>query len=281
MNSNGRNSRLLNSILPTKTNTPTTVFTNTGMKPSMMNTMGSYFSYVTLGYIFILAILITASVLMYYYRVEIKAGWDTSVDLIKSYFEKTPPPPPPPPPPVPASVPAPTPQKENHESDVNILEKVLPAGGQEVFNISSNKYTYYDADPLCASLGAELATYDQVKEAWSKGADWCNYGWVKGQMAVYPTSADTFKKTQSGPEDGRSSCGQIGVNGGYFDNPELKYGVTCYGKKPPQTSNSSADVTKNTPTSPDAIAYQQKVKEFKANSDNIGILPFNGKSWSS
>jgi len=246
----------------------------------MMNTVNSYLTYVTLGYAFLLAILITAGVLIYYYRDQVKAGWDTSMQLVKSYFEKTPAPAPPPSP-SPPPPPSPEQQTQSPQSEINILEKVLPGGGGEVFNISSNKYTYYDADPLCASLGAELATYDQVKEAWSKGADWCNYGWVKGQMAVYPTSADTYKKVQSGPEEGRNSCGQIGVNGGYFDNPELKYGVTCYGKKPPQTSQSSADVTKNTPISPDALAYQQKVNEFKANSDSIGILPFNGKSWSS
>ena len=35
-----------------------------------------------------------------------------------------------------------------------------------------------------AAFDAELASYDQVKDAWQKGADWCNYGWVKGQAAA-------------------------------------------------------------------------------------------------
>jgi hypothetical protein len=43
----------------------------------------------------------------------------------------------------------------------NLVEKVLPTGANEVFNVSQNKFTYYDAEPLCKSLGAELATYDQ------------------------------------------------------------------------------------------------------------------------
>jgi hypothetical protein len=73
----------------------------------------------------------------------------------------------------------------------NIFDKVVPIGNPEVFNVSKNEFTYYDAEPLCRALGAELATYDQVKEAWSKGADWCNYGWVKGQAAVYPIQEDT------------------------------------------------------------------------------------------
>jgi archaellum component FlaG (FlaF/FlaG flagellin family) len=59
------------------------------------------------------------------------------------------------------------------------LNNMLP-GKKEVFNIADNKYTYSDAEPLCKAFGAELATYDQVKEAWNNGADWCNYGWVKG-----------------------------------------------------------------------------------------------------
>jgi hypothetical protein len=95
------------------------------------------------------------------------------------------------------------------------MNKIMP--GTEVFNISSNRYTYNDAEPLCKALGAELATYDQVKDAWTKGADWCNYGWVKGQMAVYPTSEETYQKTQGGSEEGRQACGRPGINGGYFD----------------------------------------------------------------
>ena len=75
-----------------------------------------------------------------------------------------------------------------------ILNKLLPMGSKEVFNVSTNDYTYYDSEPLCLALGAELATYDQVKEAWNKGGDWCNYGWTKGQLAIYPTQKETWDK---------------------------------------------------------------------------------------
>ena len=57
----------------------------------------------------------------------------------------------------------------------SVVEKMLPPA-KEVFTVSKNDYSYYDAAPLCKALGAELATYDQVKHAWQKGADWCNYG---------------------------------------------------------------------------------------------------------
>jgi hypothetical protein len=37
-----------------------------------------------------------------------------------------------------------------------LVEKVLPsAGGSEVFNVSKNTFSYYDAEPLCKALGAE------------------------------------------------------------------------------------------------------------------------------
>ena len=262
MNAYGRNSRLLNSLV--KSNVQTSTVTGS-------------FHYVV--YIALSLVLVTCGLLLYFYREQVMDGWNSGVELLKTYYENPAAPGPAPAPSAPSPSPSPGPSPGPSPSHTqSIVEKVLPAGS-EVFSVSSNKFTYYDAEPLCSALGAELATYDQVKEAWSKGADWCNYGWVKGQMAVYPTSADTYKKMQSGPEDGRNSCGQVGVNGGYFDNPEMKYGVTCYGKKPPQTSRSTADVTKNTPTSPDALAYEQKVNQFKAQADSFGILPFNNKEW--
>ena len=38
-------------------------------------------------------------------------------------------------------------------------------GKKEVFNVSRNIYTFHDAAAVCSAAGAELATYDQVKEA--------------------------------------------------------------------------------------------------------------------
>ena len=84
------------------------------------------------------------------------------------------------------------------ESDVESALGVGSAGTQ-VFNVARNLYTFEEAEPLCKAFGAELATYDQVKSAYEKGADWCNYGWVKGQLAVYPTQQSTYDKLQQGP----------------------------------------------------------------------------------
>ena len=179
-----------------------------------------------------------------------------------------------------------TPADTTHENDMaskSIVEKVLPFGTNEVFNVSTNDYSYYDAEPLCKALGAELATYDQVKTAWENGADWCNYGWSKGQVAVYPTQKSTWEKVQSGPEDERDACGQPGVNGGYFDNPEMRFGVNCYGNKPDQSSNDERVLMMNgsIPKTADALKIDKKVKEYKAMADKVGVLPFNNDKWES
>jgi hypothetical protein len=167
------------------------------------------------------------------------------------------------------------------EATKPLVEKVLPTtGGAEVFNVSKNTFTYYDAEPLCKALGAELATYDQVKQAWDKGADWCNYGWVKGQTAVYPTQKDTWEKLQAGPEDQRTTCGVPGLNGGFFDNPELRFGVNCFGPKPSQSDHDAIAMAKGAPMSPEALEVNKKVAKFRTEAASLGIMPFNTSKWS-
>ena len=156
------------------------------------------------------------------------------------------------------------------------INKILPQK-KEVFTIAENRYTYNDAAPLCKSMGAELATYEQVKSAFKKGADWCNYGWIKGQNAVYPTQQETWEKLQSEPEDSRHMCGNVGLNGGYFDNPELRFGVTCYGDKPQQSEHDEQIMASKQlqPKTPSVIEFDRKVANFKANKNEIGLLPFS------
>lgn len=169
------------------------------------------------------------------------------------------------------------PQDKEH----SLVEKILP-GRKEVFNISKNVFTYSDAEPLCRALGAELASYEQVKQAYAQGADWCNYGWVKGQMAVYPTQEGTWKKLQDGPEEQRNACGQVGLNGGYFDNPDLRFGVTCFGQKPDQSNHDANAVAagQGAPLTPDGLEFDKKVAKFRGEANSISILPWNGQQWS-
>jgi hypothetical protein len=158
------------------------------------------------------------------------------------------------------------------ESDVEAA--LGSAGGKQVFNVSRNLYTFAEAEPLCRAFGAELATYDQVKEAYERGADWCNYGWVKGQLSVYPTQKDTYEKLQHGPEDQRMSCGLPGVNGGYFPNAEQRFGVNCYGPRPVETAlDERMQATTDT-------AYDREVSRFRSEIDSIAVGPWNPKRWS-
>jgi hypothetical protein len=234
------------------------------------------------GIVIFLALVGTFIALMVVYRSELEMAWANAKDVMSGYL--TTPPAQPTDTQVTAAATATAtaaPPPAHSDSSSSIVEKVLPSGGKEVFSVSSNKFTYYDAEPLCKALGAELATYEQVKDAWKGGADWCNYGWVKGQMAVYPTSDDTYEKLQGGPEDQRMACGRPGVNGGYFDNPEMRFGVTCYGKKPPQSAHDKELVSKGAPVSADALAFDKKVSQFKTEADTIGVLPFNTGKWGS
>ncbi len=158
--------------------------------------------------------------------------------------------------------------------------RVGGSGPAEVFNISRNIYTFNDAAAVCAAAGAELATYDQVKDAYEKGADWCNYGWVKGQMAVYPTQKETWKKLQKGAAEFRNVCGLPGINGGYFDNPELRFGVNCYGAKPPQ--NASDELLESQvalPKSAEELEFEKQVQRFRDQMDAASILPFTKGRW--
>jgi len=153
------------------------------------------------------------------------------------------------------------------------------SNGSQVFNIASNKYKYSDAEPLCKAFGAELATYDQVKEAWNKGADWCNYGWVKGQAAVYPTQQASYDKLQAGPEGQRGACGVPGINGGYFDNPELRFGVNCYGAKPTENDvDQRARMSQKNYTNA-TLEYDHKVSDYKAHMNEIPVNPFASGVW--
>jgi hypothetical protein len=159
------------------------------------------------------------------------------------------------------------------ESDV---ETALGGGNKQVFNVNRNVYRFSDAEPLCRAFGAELATYDQVKDAYKAGADWCNYGWVKGQLAVYPTQKETYDKLQAGPENERMSCGLPGLNGGHFPNEDQRFGVNCYGPRPVETALDQ----KIQEADHSDIAFDREVNRFKAERDTIAVTPWSSKQWS-
>ena len=160
------------------------------------------------------------------------------------------------------------------ESDV---EKALGSGGsKQVFNVARNVYKFEDAEPLCRAFGAELATYDQVKHAYKSGADWCNYGWSKGQLALFPTQKETYEKLQNGSESQRMSCGLPGVNGGFFPNADQRFGVNCYGERPAQ----SALDQRMQETGQTDIEFDKEVSKFRSQLDSIPVNPWSHGKWS-
>jgi len=155
---------------------------------------------------------------------------------------------------------------------------------KEVFNVSNNLYTYDEAQAVCNSFGAQLATYDQIETAYNNGAEWCAYGWSEDQMAYFPTQKSTWSELQKNPKQ-KNNCGRPGVNGGYIANPYIKFGVNCYGKKPEPTA---ADLTrldaKQNQVFPKSDAdkeLDQKVEKWKENSDKfLQVSSYNTKKWS-
>jgi len=170
------------------------------------------------------------------------------------------------------------PQQEEEESSG--LPKRHEA--HEVFNVSNNLYGYHDARAVCKAFGAELATYDQVKDTHQRGGEWCNYGWSEGQLALYPTQHSTWEKLQTAGESHRNDCGKPGINGGYFENPNLRFGVNCYGKKPEPRAG-ERDLTKDT-VIPDYltqedIVYKNKIDLYTREKQDITLLPFDAHQW--
>ena len=152
---------------------------------------------------------------------------------------------------------------------------------KQVFNIPGNYYTYDDAKAICDAYGARLASYNEMEEAYNKGAEWCVYGWSDNQMALYPTQKETWQKLQK-IKGHEKDCGRPGVNGGYIDNPKTKYGVNCYGHKPPMTAE-AAKLMQQTPIYPknmNDIRHQEKVDYWRNKISDILVAPFNHDAWS-
>lgn len=230
----------------------------------------------------LLGVLVVILVAMAIFWKQIREGARYAYEQIRQLFGATPKPEPPvnqePPPEPVTEKPEQVPNAD--ADDKKFIEKVLP-GRKEVFNVSKNVFTYYDAEPLCKALGAELATHDQVKQAFEQGADWCNYGWTKGQLALFPTQEATWRQLQEGPESDRMACGRPGLNGGYFDNADLRFGVNCYGAKPDQTNHDATSLTsgEGAPLSPEGLEFERKVAKFRTDANTLAILPWSKQQW--
>lgn len=153
--------------------------------------------------------------------------------------------------------------------------------GEEVYHIPGNHYTYDDSKALCAAYGGELADIRQLQDSYEKGGEWCSYGWSKDQMALFPTQYEHWKRLQS-IEGHENDCGRPGVNGGYIDNPNVRFGVNCYGHRPKITAL-EAEIMEDTPDYPITRAdqkFNKRVEYWKKKLEDILVSPFNPKHWS-
>lgn len=148
----------------------------------------------------------------------------------------------------------------DNEGEKEKKNKIKDSRKKEVYNIRPNIFTYEEAKAICKAQDppATLASLKQIESAYKKGADWCNYGWSKDQLALYPTQKDSDK-----------NCGKPGVNGGYFSRKESRFGVNCYG-------------VKRSPNEEDLLDLEEEEEnEYDVDiNDKYKINPFNKEKWS-
>ena len=152
---------------------------------------------------------------------------------------------------------------------------------KQVFHIPANKYTYDDAKAVCKAYDAELATYDQVANAYNNNAEWCSYGWSKDQLVLYPTQEKTYNKLQK-IKGHENDCGRPGINGGFISNSNARFGVNCYGHKPEITPEEQQMMINRSPyplTKEDKL-LEKRVECYRKKLKNIIVSPFNNNQWS-
>jgi len=169
----------------------------------------------------------------------------------------------------------------NTESDKQSKTKNDPScnqshsdDGKEVFHIASNEFTYDQARDICEKYNARLANYDEIENAYRNGANWCSYGWSKDQLALFPTQKSLFNELKQIPGH-ENDCGRPGINGGYFKDKKLKFGVNCYGMKPKARSK-DIDYTHALNHTP--LLSENEITEKNVKNKYI-IAPFNKDKW--
>ena len=152
---------------------------------------------------------------------------------------------------------------------------------KQVFHVPGNKYGYNDAKAICRAYGGRLANIKEVQKSHDKGADWCSFGWSDGQMALYPTQYDKWAYLQ-GVEGHEHDCGRPGINGGYIANPNVRFGVNCYGYKPKITQDEalSMETTSQYPITVREKEFDSKVDYWRNHLSEIEVAPFNHNNWS-
>lgn len=169
-------------------------------------------------------------------------------------------------------------QKPDNESETTVPELRY---FKQVFHVPGNEYTYDDAKAVCKAFDARLAAYDEVEKAYGGGAEWCSYGWSANQMALFPTQKKTWDRLQK-IKGHENDCGRPGINGGFIANPDVRFGINCYGFKPQITAAEAEDM-KTAPVFPKTMKdmeRQQRVAYWQTKLNDILVSPFNNDVWS-
>ncbi len=152
---------------------------------------------------------------------------------------------------------------------------------EQVYHIPGNTYTYDDAKALCQAYGARLASYNEIENSYNNGGEWCSYGWSDKQMALFPTQKKTWDYLQT-VEGHENDCGRPGINGGYIANPNVRFGVNCYGYKP-EITDLEKELMATEPLYPRSlkdIKQEKRVEYWRRKIPEILVSPFNKNVWS-
>jgi hypothetical protein len=152
---------------------------------------------------------------------------------------------------------------------------------KQAYHVPGNNYTYDDATAICEAYGSRLANYNDLEKTYKKGGEWCSYGWSEGQMALYPTQEKTWGTLQN-IKGHEHDCGRPGINGGFIGNPNVRFGINCFGYKPKITPEEQ-ELMENTtpfPKTQKELNFEKNVKNWKMKLPEILVAPFNAKEWS-
>ena len=172
--------------------------------------------------------------------------------------------------------------------DINVKTEIPPVPvpvpelyGEEVYYVPDNVYTYDDSKALCAAYGGRLANIKELYDTYDKGGDWCGYGWSDNQLALFPTQYDHWQRLQK-IKGRENDCGRPGVNGGYIDNPNVRFGVNCYGHRPKITpiETNLMKISQEYPMTKQQEKFNRRVEYWKERIGDILVSPFNSNSWS-
>jgi len=152
---------------------------------------------------------------------------------------------------------------------------------KQVFHVPGNDYSFENAKALCQAFGARLANYSEMDEAYQDGADWCSFGWSKGQYAYYPTQMKKWQQLQKIPGH-EHDCGRPGINGGYIANPNVKFGTNCFGYKPRITQEEVQLMSETSlyPKTQKELNFEKRVNYWRNRLSKILVSPFNSNNWS-